>query len=127
MPLDFDQFSTPKGRPVVRTQASGEVTEAEAERFVASIRPGGTFHGLATFHLLAPNTSLSPESRKIFASLSDVGTAAALVVPSPATRVLLNFIVKASALKAAALGTKNGETQFFSSADEALAWLDTRS
>ena len=128
MPLSYSLAKTPKGRAVARSIASGEVSLEDAQTSTRDLGPGGRFHGMANLSVVGADASYSPESRKLFATITDVGGPFAIVVSSPATRVMLNFVIKAATLKAAAFGgpvAAHG-VQFFKSEGEALAWLDAQ-
>jgi hypothetical protein len=128
MPLDYSFSRTPKGRAVARSFASGEVSADDARASMAALAAGGPYHGMANMSVVDPSASYSPESRKLFASITNLGGPFAVVVSSAAMRVMLNFVIKAATLKAAAFGGPVAAyaVQFFKSEAEALAWLDTQ-
>jgi hypothetical protein len=126
MPLVYSLATSPRGRQVAVSVASGEVTLADAEHSAHELGPQGRFHRMPSVALVDSSATFSPESRKRFAAMEDVTSPVAIVVSSAATRVLLNFIIKASALKAAALGGPTPvPVQFFNSQPDAMAWVDT--
>jgi hypothetical protein len=126
MSVTYSLGTTPKGRAVSLSLATGEVTLADAEVSARELGPGGRFAGIPSVAVVDPSATFSPESRKRFAALDGVTSAVAIVVASPATRVMLNFILKASALKAAAFGGPPPvPVQFFNTQPEAMAWVDS--
>jgi hypothetical protein len=93
MPLDYSLTQTPKGKKVARSFATGEVTADDARASGVALAKGGAYHGMANLSVVDPSASYTPESRKLFSSITDVGGPFAIVVASPATRVMLNFII----------------------------------
>ncbi len=125
MPIEFALHVTPGGNRVLRSFSSGVLSGPDAEKLKAATKPGAPFHGLPLLALQEKNTVISPESRKAFTEFGEGPTMTAIVVDSPATRVMLNFIVKASAAMNKSSATA-GETKFFSTETEAAAWLDSK-
>jgi len=125
MPIQFAAHTTPGGHRVLRSLSSGVLSAHDAQSLKSATAPGGPFHGLPLLAISAKDTTITPESRKAFVDFGNGPMLVAIVVDSTATRVMLNFIVKAS-LAMNKPGTAAGETKFFSSEPEATVWLDEK-
>jgi hypothetical protein len=125
MPIQYALHTTAQGRRVLRSRSSGLLTAEDALGLRAAITPGGAHHGLALLALTDAGTTFTPESRKAFVEIGDGPPLVAIVVGSTATRVMLNFIVKAGQGLGRAPATAS-QTRFFSTEAEAEAWLDER-
>jgi hypothetical protein len=121
--MEIKTGTSPAGKRIAVSYASGTITAEDAKVYQSQVAPGAPLHGLPLLGVMEPGTSFSSEARQIFSNLGSANiTPTALVVGSAATRVMLNFIIKASAMKTG----QNGSLKVFSDEREAAAWLDSQ-
>jgi hypothetical protein len=120
--MKFWKDKSPSGKTIVRSVSSGEMTGADAKSYIDRIQPGAEFHKLPMLGIMEPGASFSQEARKAFADLDAEAKTApvALVIPGSALRVMLNFILKAGALKTGS----TGNVKAFDDEASAMAWLE---
>lgn len=109
---------TATGHPVLRSVYEGEITVAEAKRFLEQVLPGGQYmhHG----HLvLGKMLDVSSEVRKVLGSQAPTDLSnpvpVALVVPSALLRMVVSLVMRAS---------KNNNSDFFKDEAAAMLFLD---
>ncbi len=119
MTMTYDTFKTTKGRTALRIVCSDDVTAEQANKLNADMAPGAKFANLPILALVAQGANFSSEARKAFTSQQGgASNPVAIVVNSAPLRVMLTFIIRISGAAAA--------TQFFSSEEAALAWLEEK-
>jgi hypothetical protein len=119
MPMKMTLSTTRSGKPLVRSTSSGLLTEDDARQFHEAFSTSGPYRGLPLLAEMEKDTSFTAQSRKIFVQPNTGLTKAAIVINSAPLRVMLNFMVKASAIG----GRPDTMTQFFSTIPEAESWL----
>ena len=127
MPIEYSLAQTAKGRTVARSFSRGEITVEDAQNAVRDLLPGGRFHGLAVMRVIDDSAHYTPEGRRIFATVREAAGPLAVVASSVATRAMLRFVLRATELRAFALGGPEATPVEFSRTEvEALAWIDTQ-
>jgi hypothetical protein len=118
MPIVLTETTTPAGKRVLRSHASGEVTLEEAKTFGVRLQPGAPNHQGLLLVVIEKGTDYTPEARKYFPTLNGTYKAMAFVITSPIVRAAVNMMVR--------LIGQSPNMRMFTREDEALAWLDTR-
>jgi hypothetical protein len=119
MPIVTTEVKTKAGITVLRNQVSGGVSGEDAQALldqlaVVNKRDGQSGHLLS---IVAGGTQYSPESRRIFTgSMHEIMNLCAIVVTSTMVRAAINFMMR--------IRGRYDRIRFFSTEEEALAWLD---
>jgi hypothetical protein len=127
MPYTVSLRRSAKGREYVHALASGIIDGPMSNEFMGWFGQGGRYSGKALLSVMADDAKYTVESRKALTTLESQMPAIAAVVTSPAVRVMLNFMLKASAAAQALTGSSQPPPNLrtFNREEEALAWLDS--
>lgn len=123
MAIQLTEMKTPKGITIMRMDSLGSETAEDARELTRLFGPGGPYHGRGMLLISNNKFDLTPDARRAFVEmrrLTPITTA--MVMSSAATRVAVNFIIRA----ADALKKSEKEARSFPNEAEALAWLDEK-
>lgn len=115
MPFAYEELVSPRGRPCVRVQVSGEIGLPEAQEFAGKFTHGGPYFLQPTLSVVARGTEYTAEARKHLLAMGEHGAHAA-VITSAIVRAAINLMVR--------LTGKAEKFRMFTAEPEALAWLD---
>jgi hypothetical protein len=119
VPIEVQELKTKSGHPVLRAMFIKEVSVADAEKYHSSLIPGAHYDGWG--HLVVGNvTGVSSEVKKVLSRQKPDPRN-----PPPIAIILDSALARMAASLAMRL-TENGNSDYFKTEPEALAWLDER-